>query len=130
MADLQASQAEIEDAVYPADSAIAEETKDASTTTGTTTKATEGSEVKREASLEKAPSHDLGKAWKTDLAEKEKLLNECKNQIRVYRNCMSLELVNILWCNLSELPFILHVNEILEYQRHYSENESWYGEAL
>ena len=76
MADLQASQAEMEDTVT-ADSAIAEETEPITMTTS------EGSEVKRDACLEKAPSHDLGKAWKTDLAEKEKLLNECKNQIKV-----------------------------------------------
>ena len=78
MADLQASQAEMED-TFTADSALAEETEPVSTETE------EGSEVKREASLEKASSYDLGagKGWKTDLAEKEKLLNECKNQIRV-----------------------------------------------
>ena len=78
MVDLQTSQAEMED-TFTADSAVAEETEPVSMETK------EGTEVKREASLEKASSHDLGggKVWKTDLAEKEKLLNECKTQIRV-----------------------------------------------
>ena len=78
MSDLQASQAEMED-TFTADSAVPEEPEPVSMETK------EGTEVKREASLEKVSSHDLssGKAWKTDLAEKEKLLNECKTQIRV-----------------------------------------------
>ena len=82
MADLKASQAEMEDTVT-VDTAVAEETAEP-VAMATSEK---GHEAEREASLEKAPSHDLGggagKGWKTDLAEKEKLLNECKNQIRV-----------------------------------------------
>ena len=89
MADLQASQAEMaaaEEDTMTADSAIAEETEPISTETlnkGASTSSDPVTVCKREASLEKAPSQDLGKGWKTDLAEKEKLLNECKNQIRV-----------------------------------------------
>ena len=91
MADLQASQAEMaateEDTMTSADSTIAEETEPVSTETsnkgGSVCSSDQVTACKREASLEKAPSQDLGKAWKTDLAEKEKLLNECKNQIRV-----------------------------------------------
>ena len=83
MADLQASQAEIEENTVTADSAIAEEPEPVSTETSDKGRS-EVAACKREASLEKAPSYDLGKGWKTDLAEKEKLLNECKNQIRVH----------------------------------------------
>ena len=91
MADLQASQAEMaaaEGDTMIANSAIAEETEPVSMETSNKGSSTSNDQVtacKREASLEKAPSQDLGKGWKTDLAEKEKLLNECKNQIRVSR---------------------------------------------
>ena len=73
-----------------ADSAIAEEMEPVSTETsnkGGSVSSDRVTACKREASLEKVPSQDLGKAWKIDLAEKEKLLNECKNQIRV---CMAM----------------------------------------
>ena len=87
MSDLKASQAEMEAAEedsMTADSAIAEETEPVPTETTTNKGVSDQvTACKREASLEKAPSQDLGKGWKTDLAEKEKLLNECKNQIRV-----------------------------------------------
>lgn len=115
MADLQASQAEMsaaEENTMTADSAIAEETEPVSTETSNKKGGSISSEqvtaCKREASLEKAPSQDLGKGWKTDLAEKEKLLNECKNQIRVsyaIHRCMYVH--NIIIC--SACIYYVHV---------------------
>ena len=78
MADLQASQAEMEDtAAHTADTTIAQETEPVAVETS------EGEKVKREPSQEKSLSFDQGKGSKTDMAEKEKSLNEFKNQIRV-----------------------------------------------
>ena len=87
MADLKASQADMEerDKWITAESAVATETEPVFSQSSDKDGGNKVAACKREASLEKTLSQDLGKGWKTDLAEKEKLLKECKNQIRVRR---------------------------------------------